>query len=582
VGRHRAGRGNHAQGSRDVSAAEQLHGLAADYWEFRLREFPTLAHDVGDPRGRRDFFRESIADHARRAGDAAAFERRLAAIPLDALRGHDRDTHRLLARELAGIRTHFAFESHLRPFLFPEGPDTTVAFATQRVALVTREDADDYVARLATLPAYFAAREERLRAGVARGHRLPAVLHARVCASVAGHLDAPPERSAWFRPFATAPAGDARMDSARSDLARLVERELRPAYRRWLDYLTGDYAASLRPAVGLAADPDGEALYAFLAREYTTTDATPAEIHATGLDEVARIRAETEAVARRAGHADGVAGLRRRLETDPRFVARTKDELRERLEVLAKRIDRRIPEFFGRIPRMTYGIESMPEAQSAQLPPAYAQPSPPSRATAGVFWVSGLPDRCPAQMHVPLTLHEAWPGHLMHIALLQEMADLPAFRRYGMMGYTAYVEGWALYCEQLGHDLGLYGDPYAHYGQLEMEMWRAVRLVVDTGLHVGGWSRERAIAYMTEHLALPAATIEGEVDRYIGMPGQALAYKIGELRIRGLRRHAAATLGERFDLRAFHDVLSSAGPVTLDLLDEHVHGWIASVAGRAA
>lgn len=564
-----------------MSAAGQLHALAAEYWEFRLREFPTVSHDLGDRRYRREFFHESTEDHARRAAAAGRLLAQLESITLDALDGRDRDTHRLLVRELAGFREHFRFETHLRPFLFPEGPDTSVAFALQRTVVGAPADAEDYVARLATLPAYFDARAERLRVGVARGYRLPAVLQPRVRASVEGHLAAPNERSAWFQPFAPLPVADTRFDAARRDLERLAERELRPAYRRWLEFLSGDYSTQLRESVGLADDPEGEALYAFLAREYTTTDATPAEIHATGLDEVARIGSEMEAVAVRAGQPDGLAGLRRTLATDPRFVARTKEELRERLEVLAKRIDRRIPEFFGRIPRMTYGIESIPEAQSAQLPPAYAQPSPPSGMSAGVFWVSGLPDRCPAQMHVPLTLHEAWPGHLMHIALLQEMDDLPAFRRYGMMGYTAYIEGWALYCEQLGHDLGLYGDPYAHYGQLEMELWRAVRLVVDTGLHVRGWSRDRAIAYMAEHLTLPRPTIEGEVDRYIGMPAQALAYKLGELRIRDLRARAMRSLGDRFDLRAFHDALCGAGPVTLGLLDEHVGRWIDSAAEHA-
>jgi uncharacterized protein (DUF885 family) len=185
-------------------------------------------------------------------------------------------------------------------------------------------------------------------------------------------------------------------------------------------------------------------------------------------------------------------------------------------------------------------------------------------------------------MHVPLTLHEAWPGHLMHIALLQEMDALPAFRRYGMLGYTAYIEGWALYCEQLGHDFGLYEDPYAHYGQLEMELWRAVRLVVDTGIHAQGWSRAAALAYMGEHLTLPSATIEAEVDRYIGMPGQALAYKIGELKIRELRARAERALGERFDLRALHDRMIDAGPVTLDLLEEHVQAWIDGAQERVA
>jgi uncharacterized protein (DUF885 family) len=565
-----------------VTAAEQLLALAAEYWEFRLREYPTVAHDVGDARYRRLLFRESIADHDRRAAEASGFLARLARVPLEAIEGRDRHSHRLLARELDSLVTHHRFASHLRPLMFPESPDVSIAFALQRTAIRDRADAEDYLARLATLPRYLEQRRERLLAGAAVGHRLPRVLLPRVCASVEAHLGAPDEHSAWHRPFALLPPDDERFAAARARLPRLIADELRPAYARWRDLLRGDYAAHCRDSIGLRDEPEGEAYYAFLARDYTTTADTPAEIHATGLAEVARIRAAMESVADRAGFAGDLAGLRRHLAEDPRFYAKTKEELRERLEVLAKRIERRIPEFFGRIPRMTYGIESIPEAQSAQLPAAYAQPNPPSRLSAGVFWVTGLPDRCPAQMHVPLTLHEAWPGHLMHIALLQEMDDLPAFRRYGMMGYTAYIEGWALYCEQLGHDFGLYEDPIAHYGQLEMEMWRAVRLVVDTGIHVLGWSRDAAIAYMTEHLTLPGPTIEAEVDRYIGMPAQALAYKVGELKIRGLRERAARTLGSRFDLRALHDALSEVGPVTLELLEEHVQAWIDGQQARAA
>ena len=561
-----------------MTASERLQSLAAEFWEFRLREFPTIAHDVGDPRYRRELFRESIDDHERRAAAARAFSVRLACIPIAELSGQSRYSHRLLQRELDSIVEHHRYATHLRPMLFPESPDLMIAFALQRTTIRNRADADDYLARLATLPGYFADRRSRLLAGAAAGHRLPRALLPRVLASVEAHLGLPDAQSAWMRPFATLPSGDVRFEDARVRLGRLIADELRPAYLRWRDTLRDDYAGRCRDSIGLSAEPDGAAYYGFLAREYTSTGDTPAQIHAAGLDEVMRISGEIDEVAARAGFAGDMAAMRHHIATDARFRSRTKEELRERLEVLAKRIERRIPEFFGRIPRMTYGIESIPEAQSAQLPPAYAQPNPPNRSSAGVYWVTGLPDRCPTTMHIPLTLHEAWPGHLMHIALLQEMDELPAFRRYGMMGYTAYVEGWALYCEQLGHDLGLYDDPFAHYGQLEMEMWRAVRLVVDTGIHALGWSRDAAIGYMTSHLALPGPTIEAEVDRYIGMPGQALAYKVGELRIRGLREEAAGRLGERFDLRSFHDALSGAGPVTLELLEEHVRTWMGDAA----
>ena len=258
----------------------------------------------------------------------------------------------------------------------------------------------------------------------------------------------------------------------------------------------------------------------------------------------------------------------------PKFIAASSAALRESIEVLCKRIDRRIPDFFRRIPRITYGVESMPEATSARMPPAYAQPSPADGSSAGVFWISGLPSKAPSYLHPALVVHEAWPGHLMHLALLNEQRDLPAFRRYGAVKYTACVEGWALYCESLGIEMGVYTTPHQHYGRLEMELWRAVRLVVDTGIHAQGWSRERAIDYMASLLSLSRDTIEGEVDRYAALPAQALAYQIGNLKLRELRRRAQTRLGDRFELRGFHEAVMTAGAVTLPVLDDLVEDWL--------
>ncbi len=565
-----------------MTSAEQLDALAAEYWEFQLREHPTLAHDTGDRRYRRELFHESVADYDRRVREAAVLASRLEGVPPAALTGQQRDSRQLLARELSGIAARHRFAEHLRPNLFPESPDVSVAFAVQRTTLRDREDADDYVERLVTVPAYLDDRRARLEQGLAAGYRLPKPLLARIAASAEAQLGTSFEQTAWCRPFAAGTAQDARFNDAKRRMQDLTEHKLRPSLGNWVSWLRDDYAAHCRDTIGLCDEPQGDAYYALLAREYTTTSESPDAIHAIGLSEVARIGQEMRQVATRAGHEGNVPAMQRELATDARFVASSKDALRERLELLAKRIDRRIPEYFGRIPRMTYGIESVPEGLSQQLPPAYAQPNPASRLSAGVFWVSGLPERCPTYMHVPITLHEAWPGHLMHIALLQEMEQLPSFRRFGFMGYTAYIEGWGLYCEQLGHDLGLYEDPYAHYGQLEMELWRAVRLVVDTGIHARGWTRDAAVDYMAGLLTLPRPTLESEVDRYIGMPGQALAYKIGDLKFRELRAHAENVLGERFCLRDFHDQLVAVGPVTLELLDRHVRAWVDSAKAEAA
>ena len=563
-----------------MTATTALQGLAAEYWEFRLREYPVLAHDLGDTRYPRDLFRESIADYDRRDAEHARLLARLATIPLAELSPGDRITHRLLAREIGEEREHYAFGSHLRPGLFPLGPESAVGFAMQKTAIRHPADAEDFLARLETLPGYFEHHRERLRAGLAAGYRLPGAVRARVVASVTAYCEGPVEAHACYRPLAAAGGRDAApFEAAQARGRQLIEERVRPAFRGWLDELRG-YAPHCRDSVSIREEPDGEAYYGFLARHFTTTTLTPAEIHATGRDEVARIRAAMDEIAAEAGFPGDLPGLRTLIATDPRFVAKTRDELRERMQVLAKRIERRIPEFFGRIPRMTYGIESIPDALSAQLPPAYAQPNPPSGLAAGVFWVTGLPARCPTPMHVPITMHEAWPGHLMHIALLQEMKELPAFRRYGLGNYTAYLEGWAMYCEQLGYDFGLYEDAFARYGQLDMEMWRAVRLVVDSGIHAMGWSRAQAIEFMAAHVTLPTEAVEAEVDRYIGWPGQALAYKVGQLKISELRSRAEKALGGKFDLRGFHDLVLLGGALPLDVLEARVDAWIVGVQAK--
>jgi len=309
-------------------------------------------------------------------------------------------------------------------------------------------------------------------------------------------------------------------------------------------------------------------------RHFTTLPLEPARIHELGLQQVARLEAEIDEVAAQAGFAGDVAGYRQYLREDPGFYAGSADALLQQVQALAKRIDARIPSLLRHLPRATYGVQSIPVAASARLPLAYAQPNPADGSAGGTFWVSGLPERVPSYLHVCLALHEAWPGHLMHIALLQEMDTLPMFRRANFTRYTACLEGWAMYCEGLGEELGLYETPHQRFGRLDMEMWRACRLVVDTGIHLLGWGREQAVAYMAARLSLSREAIEAEVDRYIAMPAQALAYQLGGLKFRELRQRAQWRLGDRFDLRAFHDQLMAAGAVTLPVLEEVVDTWL--------
>jgi uncharacterized protein (DUF885 family) len=549
--------------------------LAADFWEFHLQENPTAALELDAPRPCRALFKDSIADHVRRDQRAEAFLERLRGLPTDGLREQDFISSQLLERQLRDLREHFAFQSHLRPGLYPTGPETRIAFVLGKMTLATPAEADDYLARIESIPAFFAACRERLWAGVEAGYRLPEVLLSRVCRAAESYLAAPIEQSVWLKPMATALGRDApAFKRARADLETLIAEKVQPAYREWADQLRSRYAKYCRSSIAISDEPAGTDYYDFLVRYQTTTTLDPKQIHAIGRAETARIRSEMEQVASQAGFESSLSEYRAALSADSKFIARSGEELRERMEILAKRIERRIPEFFGRLPRMTYGVESIPEALAAQLPPAYAQPNPSNGRAAGIFWVTSVPKACPSYLHVPFAMHEGWPGHLMHFALIQEMRSLPAFRRHTTGDYSAFVEGWALYCERLGHEFGLLNEPAAHYGRLEMEIWRAVRLVVDTGIHAMGWSREQAIAYMSEHLTLPPTTIAAEVDRYIGWPGQALAYKVGEIKVRELRDRATEALGPGFDLRAFHDRLLDCGLVTLDLLDRHIQSWI--------
>lgn len=551
-----------------VTANVALGELADRYWEFERFEFPLNALLAGQSTSDATVFRESQADHARKDAAAANMLGALAEIDAGALSGGDQATHALLRHELTLIRDLYRAGAHLRPSLFPVGPDFNTIFLANSTALTTRAEAQAYLARLETLPGFIDDLIDNFDAGLERGYRYPRVVLERAIAVVDGYLSGAPETLGWYGPFKHSPLGERISDIAEAGLSAIKER-LRPAFTRYRDYMAGTLLTAARETLSICDDKDGEAYYAVLAARFTTTPMSPEDIHALGLSEVDRLSAEFEALARRHGFPDAAA-YRAHVVDAPDAALGDADAVRRNVESLAKRIDAKIPAYFGRIPRITYGIESMTPDQSLRMPPAYAQPAPAGGGQAGLFWVSALPEKCPRYMHVPLTLHEAWPGHLMHIALIQEMDHLPAFRRFGAVKYTPCIEGWALYCETLGEDMGFYGAPEDDFGRLDMEMWRAVRLVADTGLHLKRWSREETIDYMLEHLSLSRDTIEAEVDRYIALPGQALGYQIGGLCIRKLRAAMEDQLGDAFSLRTFHDAVTGAGAVTLPILEQSV------------
>ena len=351
-----------------------------------------------------------------------------------------------------------------------------------------------------------------------------------------------------------------------------------PAYREFLDFYTRDYAPKCRATVGIGATPGGPAYYAYRARVMTTTDLTPDAIHQIGLSEVARINAAMDKVVADSGFAGDRAAFVRRMRTDPQFYAKTPQELLEKTAFVTKQIDDWMPKLLGKLPRLPFSVKAIPADQAEGTTTAYSEWGSVASGRAGVYRVNtSRLDQRPLYELPALTMHEAAPGHQTQGSLQQEL-DLPAFRKY-QASFTAFVEGWALYTESLGEDIGLYDTPEKKMGRYSYEMWRACRLVVDTGIHAKGWSRQQAIDYMTANTALSPHNIEAEVNRYITWPGQALAYKVGELTIKRLRAKAERQLGEKFDMRAFHDAILGQGPVPMDVLEVQIDDWIATRKG---
>lgn len=554
-----------------------LARLAERYWEFCCYELPFSAILAGEDTADAVLFREAPADYDRRRDGAAALLAELSGISVAALNAQDHATARLLHRELQTTLDFHAVRAHLRPSLYPAGPDFNLLYFANSATAASLAAAERYVARLATVPAFLADLKSSLAAGRQFGFRYPGHVLRRATHAVRASLTAQAEQSPLYGPFkrstATATAAVRRVGE---EALRLIGGEIIPALAGYAGFLDDTLLPAARDSIACSDDLLGPEYYGLLVRNFTSLDLTAEEVHELGLAEVARLEAEIEGVAQAAGYGGNAKGYRQFLVSEKAFYAVSVDAHLEQVRALCKRIDRHIPAYFGRLPRITYGVECIPAGLAVSLPPAYAQPSPADNSAPGIFWLTSLTEKCPTYMYPSLALHEAWPGHLMQIALMQEQEQLPKFRRNGALKYTACIEGWAMYCELLGICMGLYATPAENFGRLNMEMWRAARLVVDTGIHVCGWSRDQAIAYLSALVSIPRDTVEAEVDRYIALPGQALAYQPGNLKFRELRARAEQALGDRFDLRHFHDALIAAGPVTLPVLDDLIEHWLRS------
>lgn len=565
---------------RAQSASEQLQALLDRAWQWRLRENPIAATYVGDDRYNDRLPSESDADEARRATHRRELLRQLEAIDREPLTEEERISYDMFRRELEDALASYRFKEYLMPITAEGGFHTSFAMLPRATPFRNTGDYENYVARLKAFPHYVEQEIALMREGMAAGMVQPKVVLEGFEGTISGHIVEDPEQSVFWAPFESFPVGVPASDTARlrAEGRAAITQSVVPAYGTFLAFFTNEYRPRARASIGASELPDGRDYYRWLVRHFTTLDVSPDSVHRIGLAEVARIQAEMQAVIDRTGFQGDFPAFLHFLRTNPRFYAKTPEELLKDAAWIAKRIDGKLPSEFGRLPRQPYTVAPVP----ADIAPKYTSgryvPAPINGTQPGTYWVNtyDLPSR-PLYALEALTLHEAVPGHHLQIALQQELTDLPVFRRHA--GVDAFSEGWGLYSEWLGQEMGFYTDPYSDFGRLTYEMWRACRLVVDTGIHWMGWTRQQAIDYMAARTALSLHEVTTETDRYIAWPGQALAYKMGQLEILTLRNFAEQELGTRFDVRAFHDLVLGSGPVPLDVLDRKVHDWVSRQEG---
>jgi uncharacterized protein (DUF885 family) len=558
------------------SDSAKLHRLFDLDWEYSNVSYPENATYVGYP-GQNDRWTDlSVAAINGRRADLNSEQKIVRAINRARLNAPDQLSYDIFKRGVDEGIEGTRFPEDLLQVNQMGGPQ----YSASTIAAMPAETVKDYtdiVARLRALPAMVDQTIALLDSGVKLGVTPPRITLRDVPGQVTNLIPEDPLKSALLAPFTHFPVGIAESDRARLQAAavRAYNEQDRPAFQHLQNYLTSTYLPRSRESIGMNALPDGAAWYAYNVKVQTTTTRTPQEIHDLGLAEVKRIRAQMDSLIRSTGFTGDFVAFTTMLRTDPKFFYTDSAALVRGYRDITKRIDPELPKLFGRLPRLTYGVSTIPSYAAPSQTTAYYQGGSPEAHRAGQFFVNTykLDTRPTWEMEV-LTAHESVPGHHLQIAISQELEGIPEFRRYG--GYTAFVEGWGLYSESLGPELGLYKDPYSKFGQLTYEMWRAIRLVIDTGIHSFGWSRQQAIDYFKANSAKTENDITVEVDRYIVWPGQALAYKSGELEIKALRKYAEQELGPKFDIRAFHDQILSQGALPLDVLDTRIRAWVAA------
>ncbi len=563
-----------------VSDSVRLHRIFDLGWEYTNTEYPEYATYSGYS-GQNDRWTDlSVRALERRQRDLQPMLAAIRAVNRSRLSAADQLSFDLSKRGLEEAIEGNRFPRDVIQVTQMGGPQYLAATIGSMPA-ATAKDYGDMITRIRKIPAVVDQTIALLDSGLKGGVTPPRITLRNVVEQIGGLIVDDPLKSPLLAPFTNLPASiaEAERSALRAQAADAYNSAAKPAFTRLRDYLATTYVPRSRETIAMGAMPDGAAWYAYNVRVQTTTNRTPREIHDLGLSEVKRIRAQMDSVIRSTAFTGNFAAFTTMLRTDPKFYYRDSASLVRAYRDISKRIDPELTKLFGRLPRLPYGISTVPSYAAPSQTTAYYQQGSPDSHRAGQFFVNTyrLETRPMWEME-PLSAHEAVPGHHLQIAISQELEGIPKFRRYG--GYTAFEEGWALYSESLGPELGLYTEPYSKFGQLTYEMWRAIRLVVDTGIHAFGWTRQEAIDFFKANSAKTENDITVEVDRYIVWPGQALAYKSGELKIKELRKHAEDQLGSRFDIRGFHDQVLGQGALPLDILDTRIRGWVAAEKSR--
>ena len=541
-------------------------------WQRSIDENPLYASYMGDKSSNQDWpdlSEKSLRIRQKKTRDVLE---KIKNIDTEKLSEENKLNHRLFLYNYERSVRGQQFDSHLLVFGQRGGIQLEHETA-ESLGFMSRQDYLDWIARLEKLPNYIEQHITLAKIGIERNVTAPKILMERVARQIELQLVDEPTDSPFFNVFETIPANIEDRSEIREKAIQVISEDVIPAYHKFRDFFIDEYLPASRTTIGVSDLPNGKAWYENLARYHTSTELMPDEIHQIGLSEVKRIRTEMNKIIERVDWEGTFDEFLNFLRTDPQFYFETGEELLQAYLATSKKLDPKIVPLFKVLPRMPYGIKPIPIESAPDTTTAYYMRPSADGSRAGYYYVNLYkPEVRPKYEIEVLSVHEAVPGHHLQIALAMEIENIPNFRKYS--GYTAYVEGWGLYSESLGYDMGLYQDPYSEFGALTYDMWRAVRLVVDTGMHYKGWSREQAIEFFKENAAKTEQDIINEVDRYLIMPGQALAYKIGQLKIMELKKKSKESLGEKYDIKEFHHVILGEGALPLDILEEKVDQYI--------